>query len=166
MHGRAGWSLSLVIPAYNEDAGIAQAVAEADDTLSQIAGEYEILIVDDGSPDRTFDVASDAARSRSHVRVLRHETNSGYGAALRTGFEAARFERVAFTDADCQFDLNDLAKLVPLAEKAPVVAGYRIDPNDPWRRRILPPRSKLRAPTLLGALTRHRAVALAALLPA
>src|SRR5258708_39423274 len=106
MHGRAGWSLSLVIPAFNEEAGIAQAVAEADDTLSQIAADYEILIVDDGSRDRTFDAASDAARGRSNVRVLRHETNRGYGAALRTGVRAARCDRVAFTDADSQFELT------------------------------------------------------------
>src|SRR5262245_218658 len=154
MHGRAGWSLSLVIPAFDEDAGIAQAVVEADETLSQIAGDYEILIVDDGSRDRTFEVASAAARDREHVRLLRHKVNRGYGAALRTGFEAARFECVAFTDADCQFDLNDLAKLVPLADDVPVVAGYRIDRKDPWRRRFLSRGYNLIARTLLGTRVR------------
>src|SRR5258708_18187355 len=154
MHGRAGWSLSLVIPAFNEEAGIAQAVVEADDTLSQIAADYEILIVEDGSRDRTFEVASEVARDRPNVRVLRHEANRGYGAALRTGFEAARCDRVAFTDADCQFDLNDLAKLVPLAERVPVVAGFRIDRKDPWRRRFLSRGYNLLARTFLGTRVR------------
>ena len=108
MHGSTGpgWALSLVIPAFNEEAGVAAAIAEADDALARIAGDYEILVVDDGSRDRTFAIAAETARTRPSVRVLRHETNRGYGAALRTGFEAARCERVAFTDADCQFDLE------------------------------------------------------------
>jgi 4-amino-4-deoxy-L-arabinose transferase-like glycosyltransferase len=154
MHARAGWSLSLVIPAFNEEAGIGQAVMEADETLSQIAADYEILIIDDGSSDQTFDAASEAARDRPRVRVLQHETNRGYGAALRTGFEAARCDRIAFTDADCQFDLNDLAKMVPLANAAPIVAGYRIDRKDPWRRRFLSRGYNFLARTLLGTRVR------------
>src|SRR5579884_3808135 len=86
--------LSLVIPAYNEEAGIRQAVAEADAALACVAAEYEILVVDDGSADGTAAVVSDEARRRPAVRLLRHATNRGYGAALRTGFEAARFEHV------------------------------------------------------------------------
>src|SRR5215212_4924394 len=156
MHGRAApaWSLSLVIPAFNEEAGIAAAIAEADDALARQAGDYEVLVVDDGSRDRTFAVASEAARGRPRVRVLRHDVNRGYGAALRTGFEAARCDRVAFTDADCQFDLNDLNKLVPLADDVPIVAGYRIDRKDPWRRRFLSRGYNLLARTFLGTRVR------------
>jgi len=149
-----GWNLSLVIPAYNEEAGIAAAIAEADEVLVRIATDYEILIVDDGSTDRTFAIASAEALCRPKLRVLRHERNRGYGAALRTGFEAARFELVAFTDADCQFYLHDLRRMVPLLESAPIVAGYRVDRKDPWRRRFLSRGYNLLAHTLLGTRVR------------
>src|SRR6516225_1855440 len=88
----APWSLSLVIPAFNEEAGIRQAIAEADETLAALARDYEILIVDDGSRDATAEIVAEAARTRPRVRLLRHAENRGYGAALRTGFEAARFD--------------------------------------------------------------------------
>jgi dolichol-phosphate mannosyltransferase len=129
--------LSLVIPAYNEAAGIRQAVAEADAALSELASDYEILIVDDGSCDGTSALVAEEAARRPHVCLLRHEVNQGYGAALRTGFVAARFERVAFTDADCQFYLADLGGLLDLAEAHPIAVGYRIDRQDPARRRFL-----------------------------
>src|SRR5437762_2045444 len=97
-------SLSLVLPAYNEAAGIA-AATEADDALAAFCPDYEILVVDDGSTDGTADAVEAVTRQRPRVRLLRHPANRGYGAALRTGFTAARGERVAFTDADAQFDL-------------------------------------------------------------
>jgi dolichol-phosphate mannosyltransferase len=133
----AGRRLSLVIPAYNEAAGIGQAVAEAEEALARLAGDYEILVVDDGSTDGTADLVAEAAQTNPRVRLLRHAGNRGYGAALRTGFAAARFDRVAFTDADCQFHLGDLAPLLDLADLHPVAVGYRVDRQDPWRRRFL-----------------------------
>ncbi len=128
--------LSLVIPAYNEAAGIRQAIREADAALAQLTTAYEILVVDDGSSDDTAALVAAAARDHPRVRCLRHPVNRGYGAALRTGFEAARGNRVAFTDADCQFHLADLASLLPLTRRYPVVIGYRIDRQDPWQRRF------------------------------
>src|ERR1700722_12590348 len=129
--------LSLVLPACNEEAGLRQAIAEADEALARLCSEYEILVIDDGSRDGTAAVAAAEAVNRPHVRLLRHQSNRGYGAALRTGFEAARFDLVAFTDADCQFHLDDLALLLPHADTAPVVVGYRVDRQDPFRRRFL-----------------------------
>src|SRR5205823_13773473 len=129
-------SLSLVLPAYNEADGIAAAVAEADDALGRFAGDYEILVVDDGSRDATAAVVEELARERPRVRLLRHGHNRGYGAALRTGFEAARGDRVAFTDSDGQFDLAELESLVAASSRHPIVVGYRIDRKDPWRRRF------------------------------
>src|SRR5260370_13597265 len=87
--------LSLVMPAYNEAAGICQAVAEADAALAELTADYEILVVDDGSRDGTSALVAEEAARRPHVRLLRHSVNRGYGAALRTGFAAAQFERVA-----------------------------------------------------------------------
>jgi dolichol-phosphate mannosyltransferase len=165
--------LSLVLPAYNEEAGIRQAIVEADVALATLASEYEILVIDDGSRDGTAAVAADTAVARPHVHLLRHATNRGYGAALRTGFEAARFEQVAFTDADCQFHLSDLNRLLVLAETHPVVAGYREDRQDSWRRCLLSRGYNLLVRTLLGtgvrdcdcALKVFRRDALAQLLP-
>src|SRR5947209_13354579 len=125
-------SLSLVIPAYNEEAGIRQAVAEADTALAGLAQDYEILVVDDGSGDGTAAAVARAAQAHPRVRLLRHDRNRGYSAALRTGFEGARGRLVAFTDADCQFDLADLGLLLPLAERSPLVVGYRVGRQDPW----------------------------------
>ena len=131
-----GRSLSLILPAYNEEAGIRQAIVEADEALARLTGDYEILVVDDGSSDATARLVVEAVQERPRVRLLRHVTNQGYGAALRTGFEAARCDHVAFTDADCQFHLDDLSALTRLVERHEVVVGYRVDRQDPWRRRF------------------------------
>jgi dolichol-phosphate mannosyltransferase len=167
------WRLSLVLPAYNEESGIRQAVAEADDALTALTADYEILVIDDGSRDGTAAAVEAMLSERPRVRLLRHDSNRGYGAALRTGFEAARFERVAFTDADCQFHLEDLGRLLPLSDDCPVVAGYREGRQDSWRRRFLSRGYNLLTRALLGtgardcdcALKVFRRDALAELLP-
>jgi glycosyltransferase involved in cell wall biosynthesis len=129
--------VSLVMPAYNEAAGIADAVAEAHEALVGLGYEFELLVVDDGSTDGTGARVAELAVLWPRVRLLTQSTNLGYGAALRTGFEAARFELVAFTDADGQFFLDDLEDLVTLARECPVAVGRRVDRKDPWRRRFL-----------------------------
>jgi dolichol-phosphate mannosyltransferase len=149
-----GCFLSLVIPAYNEADGIARAVVEADDALRQLGWPYEVIVVDDGSRDATADAVRTAAHGRPNVRLLWHGTNRGYGAALRTGFEAARGERIAFTDADCQFHLADLARLVPLTETHAVAVGYRVDRQDPALRRFYSRGYNLLVRTLLGTRVR------------
>jgi dolichol-phosphate mannosyltransferase len=168
-----GRRLSLVLPAFNEEAGIRQAVAEADDALAALAEDYEVLVVDDGSRDATAAIVAEEAAHRPHVRLPRHAHNQGYGAALRTGFEAARFELVAFTDADCQFHLADLGRLLPLTDAHPVVVGYRQERQDSRRRCFLSRGYNLMTRVLLGtgvrdcdcALKVFRREALAQILP-
>jgi dolichol-phosphate mannosyltransferase len=143
-------SLSLVIPAYNEEAGIRQAIEEADQALAQLVAEYEIIVVDDGSQDRTAEIVTDISRSRPRIRLLRHRENQGYSAALRTGFEAAAFKRVAFTDADCQFHLTDLGPLLSVADQHPVAVGFRMDRQDPPSRRFYSWGYNVLVRTLLG----------------
>jgi dolichol-phosphate mannosyltransferase len=170
---RANLALSLVIPAYNEEAVIRQAIDEADRSLADWCHDYEILVVDDGSSDGTADAVMDAARNRTRVRLLRHGQNLGYGAALGTGFKAARFDRVAFTDADRQFDLGDLATLTPLTDQYSLAVGYRLQRQDNWQRRLYSRGYNLLARSLLGtrvrdcdcALKVFRKDALANLLP-
>jgi dolichol-phosphate mannosyltransferase len=146
--------LSLVIPAYNEAAVIKRAVEEAETALGAHFGAFEIIVVDDGSADDTLAEVFSALPTAPHTRILWHETNRGYGSALRTGFEASRFDLIAFTDADCQFDLTDLARLVPLAAEVPVVAGYRADRKDPLRRQVLSWGYNLLARALCGTRVR------------
>ena len=142
--------MSLVFPAYNEEAGIRQAVVEACNALEELTVDYEILVVDDGSRDDTAAIVAELAALLPRVRLLRHESNRGYGAALRTGFAAARFERVAFTDADCQFHLADLGRLLPLSDRYPVAVGWRQGRQDSWRRRFLSRGYNLLTRALLG----------------
>jgi glycosyltransferase involved in cell wall biosynthesis len=146
--------ISLVIPAFNEAAVIARAIAEAETALAMHFASFEILVVDDGSRDATVNAVRCALPEAPHTRLLQHGTNRGYGAALRTGFEAAQHELVAFTDADCQFDLTDLARLTPLAAETPIVAGYRAGRKDPWRRRFLSWGYNVMARTMLGTRVR------------
>ncbi len=126
--------ISLVLPAYNEEAVIQQAIQEADTALRGLTTDYEILVVDDGSSDRTGEFAEREARTRPAVRVIAHGTNKGYGAALRTGFTAATKAWIGFTDADCQFDVRELDRLTLLLRSHDIACGYRIDRQDPWLR--------------------------------
>jgi dolichol-phosphate mannosyltransferase len=147
-------SLSLILPAFNEADGIAQAIREADEVLANLVPDYEIIVVDDGSDDATAERVTEEIHRRPHVRLIRHEMNRGYSAALRTGFEAARCERVAFTDADCQFDLNDLGPLLQLSDKVPIAVGYRVGRKDPWQRRFFSWGYNVLARALLGTRVR------------
>ena len=127
-------SLTIFFPAFNEEAIIAKTVDAASAIGRSVAADYEVIVVDDGSRDGTATVVEDLARSDPHVRLVRHERNRGYGAALRSGFAAAAKRLVFFSDADGQFDLEELPKLLALLPKAPVVVGYRIKRNDPPHR--------------------------------
>ncbi|MSR54927.1 MAG: glycosyltransferase family 2 protein [Gemmataceae bacterium] len=142
--------ISLVLPAFNEAAGIGEAIAEAHESLAGMDYDFEILVVDDGSSDETAAIVADLSATWPRVRLLAHARNLGYGAALRTGFQAARYELVAFTDADRQFFLDDLESLVDLADESHVVVGRRVDRKDPWRRRFLSKGYNLLARTFLG----------------
>lgn len=133
-----GARLSLVIPAYQESAGIEHVIEESEKSLIKLGlCDFEIIIVDDGSTDDTFEIANRTAQKHNHTRVLKLEKNCGYGRALRTGFEAARFEKVAFTDADNQFFLEDLEPLLKASNNADIAAGYRFDRQDPKLRIFL-----------------------------
>ena len=109
--------LSLVLPAWNEQAVIAQAVEEAVAALAHLTVEFEVIVVDDGSTDRTAEITASLAAEDRRVRLIQQPVNLGYGAALRAGFAVARYDLVAFTDADCQFELGDLAFMLPLTDQ-------------------------------------------------
>lgn len=132
--------LSWFFPAHNEEANLRPLVEEAMSVLPSIAESWEILIVDDGSRDSTSAMADELAAAHPDVvRAVHHPTNRGYGAALRTGLGAARYELVAFTDGDRQFRVEDLGRLTARlaeADRPDVVVGYRIRRADPLVRTV------------------------------
>lgn len=142
--------LSLVLPAFNEAEGIVAAVEEADAMLSEIVDEHEVLVVDDGSRDDTALRVEAILPVHPAVRLLRHEGNRGYGAALRTGFAAARMPLVAYTDADRQFDLRDLLRSLEALEGHDLVTCYRRDRKDSALRCAYSRAFNLLARLLLG----------------
>ena len=131
-------ALSYFFPAHNEAANLQGLVEEALATLPTLADEFEILIVDDGSKDATPAIADELAQAHPEVRAVHHPVNLGYGAALRSGFAAARFDHLAFTDGDRQFKVADLGRLIDRqhAGGADVVVGYRIKRADPLVRTV------------------------------
>jgi glycosyltransferase involved in cell wall biosynthesis len=128
--------LTIVLPCHDEAANVERAIDEATRAARRVADAHEIVIVDDGSRDATWALATARASADSRVRVLVHPRNRGYGAALRTGFAAARMEWVFLTDADLQFDLNDLDSVLALAPACDLVAGYRLHRADHLHRRL------------------------------
>jgi len=132
--------LSYFFPAHNEEANLEGLVAEALEVLPTLAETFEIIAVDDGSRDGTPALADALAAAHPDVvRVIHHPTNLGYGAALRSGFGAARFELVAFTDGDRQFKVADIGRLterMAAADAPDVVVGYRIKRADPLIRTL------------------------------
>jgi glycosyltransferase involved in cell wall biosynthesis len=130
--------LSYFFPAHNEEANLEALVAEALETLPSLADTFEIIAVNDGSKDRTAEIADRLAAAHPDVvRVVHHPVNRGYGGALRSGFEASRYELLAFTDGDRQFRVADLGRLtarLQAADRPDVVVGFRIRRADPLVR--------------------------------
>jgi glycosyltransferase involved in cell wall biosynthesis len=127
--------LSVVLPAYNEEPNIERVVRQVVAYLEPTGIDYEILPVNDGS--RTARRTSQPpAAQLPRVRPQHHPQNRGYGAALRTGFDAAVKRYVFYMDGDGQFDIKDLDRLLPLATEEAIVTGFRIERRDPLVRRL------------------------------
>lgn len=131
-----GRAISFVLPAFNEEGNVALALESVLSVARRHCSTFEVIVVDDGSTDRTAELVTEAATRHPEVRLVRHARNRGYGEALRTGFLGARLEHVFFTDADNQFDMEELALLLPWADHVDVVVGYRKNRRDPLVRRL------------------------------
>jgi len=129
-------SLSVVLPAHNEEEAIATTVHEVIETLLTWMIDFEIIVVDDGSQDDTGAILDTIGTTHPYVNVIHHPVNQGYGAALVSGFEAASKDLAFFMDSDGQFDIHDLGRFLPLIEEYDAVLGYRIDRQDTWMRKV------------------------------
>jgi glycosyltransferase involved in cell wall biosynthesis len=130
--------LSVFFPAYNDSGTIASLVISALKTAERLTPDFEVIIVNDGSADRTAEIADELARTYPQVRVVHHAGNRGYGGALRSGFAAATRELVFYTDGDAQYDPAELAQLwAAFDEGVDLVNGYKISRSDPLHRIVI-----------------------------
>jgi glycosyltransferase involved in cell wall biosynthesis len=131
-------SLSIFFPAYNDAGTIASLVLIAHMTARELTSDYEITVVDDGSPDHTGSLVDEMARHFPWLRVVHHGKNRGYGGALRTGFESASKDLIFYTDGDAQYDPREMVKLYEaLTPQVDLVNGYKIGRSDPLHRVVI-----------------------------
>ena len=131
-------SVSAIFPCYNDETTIGGLVDDVHDVLSPLVADLEVIVVNDGSADESRSTLDALAVERPWLHVIHHETNGGYGNALLTGFAAARYEWIFYTDGDAQYDAREAALLVPLAtDEIDVVQGYKIGRGDSWYRKLI-----------------------------
>ncbi|MEK7729198.1 MAG: glycosyltransferase family 2 protein [candidate division KSB1 bacterium] len=120
------FGLSIVLPAYNEEDNIATAIARCITVLEQLHLPHEIIVINDGSKDQTWAQCREQAARHTQVRVLDFERNRGYGVALSTGLQSAKYNMVFYTDSDNQFDVSELKYLLPITDSYDLVVGFCI----------------------------------------
>jgi len=130
--------LSVFFPCYNEEGNVRRVAAEAMAFLPTVSDDFEVILVDDGSRDGTPAIIDELAAGDARIRAVHHDRNRGYGAALQSGFRASSPNRelVFYTDGDGQFDIADMAALLPLIERYDIVSGYRLHRQDSALRRL------------------------------
>ncbi|MBN1591835.1 MAG: glycosyltransferase family 2 protein [Candidatus Coatesbacteria bacterium] len=128
--------VSIIIPAFNEELNLEEAVLEVLDAAKDFLDDFEVLIINDGSRDRTGEIADGLAERFEHVRVIHHPFNVGYGGGQRTGLKYAQYPWVMIVPADRQFDPRDIEKYLPYIDEADVIVGYRSKRKDPLFRKM------------------------------
>ncbi|MFH2006075.1 MAG: glycosyltransferase family 2 protein [bacterium] len=129
--------VSFFFPAYYDEGTVEPLARLADEVLGALVEEHEIIVVDDASPDRSGEIADRLAAENTRIRVVHHPVNRGYGQALWSGIQASRFEWVAFTDGDMQYDVRELGRFVERARAgADAVVGYKTHRAEGWRREL------------------------------
>ncbi len=129
-------SLSIVLPAYNEEKNAENAVKEVSAVAQGLGMDYEIILVNDGSADRTGEIGRELEQRIPNFRLVEHYPNRGYGGALKAGFAAATKELIAVTPADKQFDYSEIIRLLERLDEADIVSGFRADRRDPFIRKF------------------------------
>ncbi|MFH0826561.1 MAG: glycosyltransferase family 2 protein [Candidatus Omnitrophota bacterium] len=129
-------SLSVVLPVYNEEGNILAVIDKILKTLPSETNDFEIIVVDDGSTDKTANLLESLGVSDARLKIIRHSRNLGYGASLRSGFKEAQKSLIFYMDADRQFDISDISRLAAFIEDYDIVVGFREKRRDPFYRSI------------------------------
>ena len=130
--------VSAMFPCYNDGETIAGLVDDVHGALAPLVDALEVIVVNDGSADNSRKVLDELATTRPWLVVIHHERNRGYGGALISGFTAARYEWIFYTDGDAQYDAKEAALLVPLAtDEVDIVQGFKLGRGDPLHRKVI-----------------------------
>jgi glycosyltransferase involved in cell wall biosynthesis len=129
-------SLTIFFPCHNEEENVERVTREAVAVGRQVAGDLEVIIVDDGSQDRTGEIADRLATEIPEVRAVHNHPNLGYGGALQRGFREATKNWIFYTDGDGQFDLAEIPRVLPLLAQYDIVSCYRLDRKDSLMRKL------------------------------
>lgn len=131
--------ISIVLPALNEADNLETLIHDSIDYFNKRDIPFEIIVVNDGSTDRTGEVADGLAEAYGHLSVIHHARNEGYGKSLKDGFRASRYDYLFFTDSDHQFRIDNLDKFIPFMEegKGDMIIGYRMNRQDGSLRKCL-----------------------------
>jgi glycosyltransferase involved in cell wall biosynthesis len=129
-------AVSGVLPVYNEEASLRSVAEGLLKALQRECDRFELILVDDGSTDASGEIADALAAEHEAVRVIHKKANQGYGAALRSGFRSATLPLVFYTDADGQFDPNEISRLLDALHGADIVTGYRAARQDARLRKL------------------------------
>jgi len=135
-HADAPLSMSVFFPCHNEEGSVESVVRKAYEFLGTVTGDFEIIVVDDGSRDRTGEIADRLAGELPCVRVVHHAANGGYGAALQSGLRAATKDLIFYTDGDGQFDIREAGAMLGFIRQYDIVAGYRLNRREGLVRRL------------------------------
>tara|TARA_Y100000310_G_scaffold318111_1_gene371780 strand:- start:2902 stop:3645 length:744 start_codon:yes stop_codon:yes gene_type:complete len=127
-------SISVFLPAYNEEENITAVLIAVNDYLKVRFSDYEILVISQGSTDNTNDLVRSLKSEINQLSLLTKDQCLGYAAVLRTGFANSTKELIFYTDSDCQYDIKELDKLLPLIEEYDIVTGYKYERHDPLMR--------------------------------
>ncbi|MFH1613016.1 MAG: glycosyltransferase family 2 protein [bacterium] len=130
------YNISLIIPAYNEEGNIAEAISSSLNILQQVANEYEIIIINDGSSDKTEEISNAWQEKNQYIKIIHLFSNKGVGNALKMGFNQAKYELIFWIPGDNQVKSDDLPKFLSVIENADIVAGFRIKRQDPFIRKF------------------------------
>lgn len=129
--------LSIFFPFWDEEKNIESVVKKAIPVAKKVAQKWEIIMVDDGSTDRTLEISKRLAKENPNLKIAKNSTNRGYGAALRTGFKNCRYNLIVFTDGDNQFDFSQVTRFLEKIADADMVIGFRKKRLDHPFRHIL-----------------------------
>jgi glycosyltransferase involved in cell wall biosynthesis len=129
-------SLSVFFPAYNEEANVENMIRQAQKVLPEVATEWEIIPVNDGSRDKTGEIINRLAKDDPKIHPIHHEKNKGYGGAVISGYNAALYDYVFFTDGDLQFDLREITLLIEKLDEGDLILGFRKNRKDSWPRKL------------------------------